>query len=194
MKHGKKGLRHRVEHNTVNTIADTKRFAELGVIASMQPTITGGEIYKRTRLGIERARRVDMVRTLLSRGVVLAWGTDWPVSPINPMYNLQELVYRIYPEQRLTMFEAIKYYTWGPAYAAFEEDIKGSLDVGKLAEDASLQSPHLPGPVTIGACSWLAARLVPDAMAQGAVLGASDLHFFFTAESSLLKAYCDLTA
>jgi hypothetical protein len=67
-------------------------------------------------------------------------------------------------------------------------------DVGKLAEDTSLQSPHLPGPATIGACSWLAARLVPDAMAQGAVLGAPDLHFLFTAESSLLKAYGDLTA
>ncbi|MEE9502581.1 MAG: amidohydrolase, partial [Candidatus Aminicenantaceae bacterium] len=82
-KHGKKGLRHRVEHNTVNILPDTKRFRELGVIASMQPTITGGEMYKRQRLGIERARRVDMVRTLHTNGTVLCWGTDWPVSPIN---------------------------------------------------------------------------------------------------------------
>ncbi|MGD2295984.1 MAG: amidohydrolase [Candidatus Aminicenantes bacterium] len=133
-KHGKKGLRHRIEHNTVNILPDTRRFAKLGVIASMQPTITGGELYKRQRLGVERARRVDMVRTLLDNGAVLAWGTDWPVSPINPMFNLHELVTRVYPEQRLTMAEAIKFYTLGPAYASFEEDIKGSLEVGKLAD------------------------------------------------------------
>ncbi len=133
-KYGKKGLRHRVEHNTVNTLDDTERFQELGVIASMQPTITGGEMYKRQRLGLERARRVDMVRTLLTKGAELCWGTDWPVSRLNPVYTLNELVYRVYPEQRLTMAEAIKYYTLGSAYASFEEDIKGSLEVGKLAD------------------------------------------------------------
>lgn len=133
-KHGKKGLRHRVEHNTINILPDTKRFRELGVIASMQPTITGNEMYKRVRLGVERARRVDMYKTLLNNGAMLAWGTDWPVSSINPMYNLRELVLRYYPEQRLTMYEAIKYYTHGSAYASFEEDIKGTLEVGKLAD------------------------------------------------------------
>jgi len=59
-KHGKKGLRHRVEHNTVTTFEDTKRYGKLGVVASMQPNITGSEMYRRVRLGIERARRVDM--------------------------------------------------------------------------------------------------------------------------------------
>ena len=149
-KHGKKGLRHRVEHNTVNILPDTKRFRERGVIASMQPTITGGEMYKRQRLGVERARRVDMVRTLLTNGAVLCWGTDWPVSPINPMYNLNELVNRLYPEQKLTMAEAIKYYTLGPAYASFEEDIKGSLEVGKLADMVVLSKDLLrPNPKDI---------------------------------------------
>jgi predicted amidohydrolase YtcJ len=149
-KHGKKGLRHRVEHNTVNKLADTERFEELGVIASMQPTITGGEMYKRQRLGIERARRVDMVRTLLSKGALLCWGTDWPVSSINPMYNLNELVYRIYPEQRLTMAEAIRHYTLGSAYASFEENIKGSLEVGKLADMVVLSDNLLiPNPKNI---------------------------------------------
>jgi len=132
-KHGKKGLRHRVEHNTVNLVSDTGRFCELGVIASMQPNITGSEAYRVVRLGKERAKRVDMWRTLLDNGVVLAWGTDWAVSSLNPMYNLYQLVTR-FPEQRLTMAEAIKYYTYGPAYASFEEDIKGTLEVGKLAD------------------------------------------------------------
>lgn len=134
LKHGKKGLRHRVEHCTVVTFEDTKRFGELGVVASMQPNITGGEMYRRIRLGVERARRVDMWRTLLDNGAVLAWGTDWPVSPLNPMENLYQLVTRYYKEERLTMAEAIKYYTYGSAYASHEEDIKGTLEVGKLAD------------------------------------------------------------
>jgi hypothetical protein len=133
-KDGNKGLRHRVEHNTVNILPDTKRFGELGVVASMQPNITGNELYRRMRLGIERARRVDMWKTLLNNGALLAWGTDWPVSPLNPMENLYQLVTRFYPEERLTMAEAIKFYTFGPAYASFEEDIKGTLEVGKLAD------------------------------------------------------------
>ncbi len=133
-KHGKKGLRHRVEHCTVVTFEDAGRFGELGVVASMQPNITGSEIYRRVRLGKERARRVDMWRTLLNNGAVLAWGTDWPVSPINPMENLYQLVTRYYKEERLTMAEAIKYYTYGSAYASHEEDIKGTLEKGKLAD------------------------------------------------------------
>jgi predicted amidohydrolase YtcJ len=133
-KHGKKGLRHRVEHNTVTTFEDTKRYGQLGVVASMQPNITGGEMYRRMRLGVERARRVDMWKTLLDNGAMLAWGTDWQVSPLNPMFNLQQLVTRYYEEERLTMAEAIKYYTYGPAYASFEEGIKGTLEKGKLAD------------------------------------------------------------
>jgi len=133
-KHGKKGLRHRVEHCTVVTFQDAERFGELGVVASMQPNITGSEIYRRVRLGKERARRVDMWRTLLNNGAVLAWGTDWPVSPLNPMENLYQLVTRYYKEERLTMAEAVKYYTFGSAYASHEEDIKGTLEKGKLAD------------------------------------------------------------
>jgi predicted amidohydrolase YtcJ len=100
----------------------------------MQPNITGGEMYRRMRLGVERARRVDMWKTLLKNGAMLAWGTDWQVSPLNPMLNLNQLVTRYYEEERLTMAEAIKYYTHGPAYASFEENIKGTLEKGKLAD------------------------------------------------------------
>ena len=143
-------LRHRIEHTQVLHPDDIPRLSELGVIASMQPTITGGEMYKRQRLGIERARRVDMVRTLLTKGAFLCWGTDWPVSPLNPMYNLNELVYRVYPEQRLTMAEAIKHYTLGSAYASFEEELKGSLEVGKLADMVVLSQDLLrPNPKNI---------------------------------------------
>lgn len=96
---------------TAVTFEDAKRFGELGVIASMQPNITGSELYRRTRLGVERARRVDMWKTLLDRGAVLAWGTDWPVSSLNPMENLYQLVTRYYKEERPATAEAIRYYT-----------------------------------------------------------------------------------
>lgn len=99
----------------------------------MQPNITGNQAYRETRLGPERALRVDMWRTLLDNGAMLCWGTDWPVSTLNPMHNLYQLVRR-YPEQRLTMEEAVKYYTFGSAYACFDEDVKGTLEVGKLAD------------------------------------------------------------
>ncbi len=164
-RHGKKGLRHRVEHNTVNIIEDTGRFDPLGVVASMQPNITGTELYRRTRLGEERARRVDMWKTLLGKGAVLAWGTDWPVSPLNPMFNLYQLVTRSYLEERLTMIEALKFYTWGPAYASHEEMIKGTLEVGKLADMAVLSRDLFSIPVreiskTEVLCTILGGRIV----------------------------------
>ena len=132
-KHGKKGLRHRIEHATVCLVEDTKRVQELGMVASMQPSITGPQAYRERRLGKERARRVDMWRTLLDNKADLAWGTDWPVSSLNPMVNIYNIVTR-YPEQRLTMAEAIKYYTYGSAYSAFQEDVLGTLEVGKFAD------------------------------------------------------------
>jgi len=103
----------------------------------MQPNITGNQAYRERRLGEERAHRVDMWRTLLDNDAMLCWGTDWPVSTINPMFNLYQIVTR-YPEQRLTMAEAIRYYTYGSAYGSFEENIKGTLETGKLADMAVL--------------------------------------------------------
>ena len=76
----------------------------------MQPNITGPESYIVQRLGPERAKRFDMWRSLLDNGAMLCWGTDWPVSQIDPMINLNRLVTRN-PEQRLTMAEAIRFYT-----------------------------------------------------------------------------------
>ncbi len=131
--HGRKALRHRVEHATVIALDDLPRFAALDVIASMQPSITGGQAYREIRLGVERSHRVDMWRSLLEAGTTLSWGTDWPVSDIDPRMNLAQLVTR-YPEQRLTMEEAIRHYTYGSAYANFWEDDLGSLEVGKLAD------------------------------------------------------------
>ena len=131
--HGVKGLRHRVEHATVIRDEDVTRFRKLGVVASMQPNITGDEAYFRLRLGEERARRVDRWRSLLDEGAVLAIGTDWPVSDLNPMFNLYRLVARP-TDQKITMGEAIRAYTWGSSYGSGDEMIKGTLEPGKLAD------------------------------------------------------------
>lgn len=145
-KHGKKGLRHRIEHAQVIRADDFPRFQELGVIASMQPThCTTDMRFCEQRVGIERSKGAYAWRTLLSNGAHLAFGTDWPVEPLDPMRGLYSAVTRKniefdypengwFPEQKLTMAEAIKAYTIGSAYASFEEDIKGSLEVGKLAD------------------------------------------------------------
>jgi len=130
---GNKHLRHRIEHNTVNILTDTKRFADLGVVASMQPHITGNQEYRERRLGTERAHRVDMWKTLVDNGAMLAWSTDWPVSSLNPIDIIYDIVTR-YEEQRLTMEQAIRYYTYGSCYAAHSENIKGTLEVGKLGD------------------------------------------------------------
>jgi len=142
--HGVKGLRHRVEHGTVMLVEDTARFAELGMIASMQPDITGDQEYREQRLGVERAHRVDMWRTLLDNDAHLAWGTDWPVSDLNPMGNLFRLTTR-YEEQRLNIEEAIYHYTMGSAWAMFRENDLGSLEVGKLADMVVLSEDIMDG-------------------------------------------------
>jgi len=145
-KHGKKGLRHRIEHAQIIIPSDVKRFKELGVIASMQPThCTTDMRFCEHRIGKQRSKGAYIWKTLLENGAMLAFGTDWPVEPLDPMRGIYSCVTRKniefdypkegwFPEQKLTMAEAIKYYTLGSAYAAFEEGIKGSLEPGKLAD------------------------------------------------------------
>jgi predicted amidohydrolase YtcJ len=145
-KYGNKGLRHRIEHAQVIVPADLERFATLGVIASMQPThCTTDMRFCEARIGNERSRGAYAWRSLLDKGVRLAFGSDWPVEPLDPMRGLYAAVTRTniesgspesgwFPGQRLTMAEAIGLFTKGAAYASFEEDIKGTLEPGKLAD------------------------------------------------------------
>ena len=145
-KYGKKGLRHRIEHAQILIPEDIKRFKELGVIASMQPThCTTDMRFCEQRIGKERSKGAYIWRTLLDSGASLAFGTDWSVEPLDPMRGLYSCITRKniefdypeggwFPEQKLTMAEALRCYTLGSAYASFEENIKGSLEVGKLAD------------------------------------------------------------
>ena len=145
-KSGKKDLRHRIEHAQIIIPEDVKRFKELGVIASMQPThCTTDMRFCEARVGLERSKNAYIWRTLLDNGAQIAFGTDWPVEPLDPMRGLYSAVARKniesdspaggwFPEQKLSMAEAVRLYTLGSAYASFEENSKGSLEPGKLAD------------------------------------------------------------
>jgi predicted amidohydrolase YtcJ len=142
---GKRDSRHRDEHAQTLQISDIPRFAELGVIPSMQPThcISDKRFYEK-RIGTERSKGAYAWRSLQKTGAMLAFGTDYQVEPINPMEGLYAAVTRKdrlgeegngwFPGQKLTMEEAIKYYTLGSAYAQFMEDRKGMIKTGYLAD------------------------------------------------------------
>jgi hypothetical protein len=136
-------LRWRVEHAQHIDADDQPRFAKLGVIAAMQPIqCTSDGPWVERRLGDERARRgAYMWRTLLDTGAIIAGGTDAPVESLDPIPDYHAAVTRrmtsgelFYPDQRMTRREALRARTLDAAYAAFEEDIKGSLETGKLAD------------------------------------------------------------
>lgn len=145
-KTGRRDLRPRIEHAQVIDPRDVPRFAELGVIASMQPThCTTDMRFCERRIGLERSKNAYIWKTLLDHGARIAFGTDWPVEPLDPMRGLYSAVTRKsielgtpeggwFPEQRLTMAEAVKLYTTGAAYASFDEDRKGQLKPGLLAD------------------------------------------------------------
>jgi len=137
--------RFRIEHAQHVRPEDFARFAKLGVVASMQPyhAIDDGR-WAEKRIGHERARSSYAWRSMLAAGVPLAFGTDWPVASLNPLLGIHAAVTRAtldgkhpegwFPEERLTVEEGLRAYTWGSAYAAFEENEKGTLAPGKLAD------------------------------------------------------------
>jgi hypothetical protein len=148
-------LRWRVEHAQHLDPNEIPRFKRLGVIASMQAihaTSDGPWVLK--RLGPKRAEEGAYVwRKLLDAGVVVSNGTDTPVEDIDPIAGYHASVTRrmadgrlFFPEQRMTREEALRSYTWANAFAAFEEDVKGSLTPGKLADIVVLSKDILTVP------------------------------------------------
>jgi len=137
--------RFRIEHAQHMAEKDFARFAQLDVIASMQPyhAIDDGR-WAEARIGHDRASRTYAFRTFLNHGVHLAFGTDWDVAPLNPLLGVYAAVTRAtldgrnpngwFPEQKLTVAEAVHAYTMGSAYAEFQEKEKGSITAGKLAD------------------------------------------------------------
>jgi predicted amidohydrolase YtcJ len=136
-------FRLRIEHAQVTTPAQIAQFKQLKVIASMQPShLTTDMRWAQDRLGPKRAATSYAWLSFLNKGVVLAFGTDYPVEPVSPFRGLFAATTRksedgkqeYFPEQRLTMDQAITAYTAAPAYAEFEEKEKGKLAPGMLAD------------------------------------------------------------
>jgi len=135
--------RHRIEHCILSTPQATGRIKDLGVVVSTQPQFIrlGGDLYA-DMFGEERATRVIVTRAWLEAGVPVALGSDSPTTPwLTPQITLFGAVTRITfsnqfyePEQSMTIQEALRAHTMGSAYAGFEEDVKGSVEVGKLAD------------------------------------------------------------
>jgi predicted amidohydrolase YtcJ len=135
----------RIEHAQHMAAKDFARFAQLDVIASVQPyqAIDDGR-WAEGRIGHDRASRTYAFRTFLNHGVHLAFGTDWPYAPLDPVLTVFAAVTRAtldgknpngwFPEQKLTVAEAVEAYTIGSAYAEFQEKEKGSITPGKLAD------------------------------------------------------------
>lgn len=143
--HGESDRRLRIEHAQHMAAKDFERFAQLHVIASVQPyhAIDDGR-FAESRIGHDRASRTYAFRTFLDHGVRLAFGTDWEVAPLDPMQTIYAAVTRAildgknpngwFPEQKLSVADAVEAYTMGSAYAEFQEKKKGSITPGRLAD------------------------------------------------------------
>jgi predicted amidohydrolase YtcJ len=142
---GERDRRFRIEHSQHIAPADIERYGKLRVIASMQPyhAIDDGR-WAEEYIGPERVKTTYAFRSLLDSGATLAFGSDWFVAPATPLEGIYGAVTRRtldgknpegwVPEQKITVEEALKAYTINAAYASFEEDIKGTLEPGKLAD------------------------------------------------------------
>lgn len=142
---GARDARHKIEHAQVVAPPDFARFKELGVIASMQPCHETTDMrWAQERVGPERAKGAYAWRSMQKAGVRLAFGTDYPVEPIDPMIGLYACVTRERPEggppggwipqEKISIGDCIDAYTAGSAYAEFEEANKGQLVPGKFAD------------------------------------------------------------
>jgi predicted amidohydrolase YtcJ len=142
---GRADRRFRIEHAQHLRPADIARFGSLRVVASMQPyhAIDDGR-WAEGLLGPERSKSSYAWRSLLDHGAVLAFGSDWPVAPLDPLMGIYAAATRRtldgkhpggwVPEQRITVSEAVHAYTVGSAFAEHQEAVKGSLEPGKLAD------------------------------------------------------------
>ncbi|WP_135830273.1 amidohydrolase [Halorussus halobius] len=132
--------RHRVEHAELVSDGNVERFADSGVVASVQPNFLkwadDGGLYD-ARLGAERRRKADRFADLLDAGARLAFGSD--CMPFDPLFGVHQAVNAPEDCQRLSVTEALRAYTSGAAYAGFDEDRLGTVDVGKKADLVALE-------------------------------------------------------
>lgn len=151
--------RFRVEHAQVISLQDIPRFAQMGVIPSMQASHQTSDMrWAETRVGPERIKGAYAWRSLLNTGVVIPNGSDFPVEEVNPLISFHSAVSRQdpgnwppggwYPEQVMTREEALRAMTIWPAYAGFQEKTMGSITPGKYADFVILDRDIMTIPVT----------------------------------------------
>jgi predicted amidohydrolase YtcJ len=158
---GQRDRRFTIEHAQHLRQEDIRRFGTQKVIASMQPfhIIDDGR-WAWKRLDEKRLKGTYAFRSLLDSGAVLAFGSDSPVAPLNPLFGVYAAVTRRtlddknpngwVPEQKITVEETVRAFTWGSAYAEFQENDKGVLESGKLADFVILEKdPHDVDPDSI---------------------------------------------
>ncbi len=137
--------RWRIEHSQIVNPSDIPRFARLGIIPSMQPSHAIGDLhFAPSRLGMERLKGAYAWNSFLKSGVIIPGGSDAPVERGEPMIEFYAAVARKdirgyssegwHPEEKVTREQALKMFTIWPAYVAFEENVRGSIEVGKLAD------------------------------------------------------------
>ncbi len=151
---GVKDRRFRIEHAQHIAPADIPRFATLGVVASMQPyhAIDDGRWADKV-IGPERSKTTYAFKSLMDANTIVSFGSDWFVAPPTPLEGIYAATTRRtiddnnpdgwVPEQKITVEQALKAYTFSAAYASFEENIKGSLEPGKLADFVVLEKDIL---------------------------------------------------
>ena len=143
--HPKEDHRFRIEHAQIVRPEDVQKFVDLGVIPAMQPIhCTSDMSFVEDRVGSSRVKGAYAWRDFLVAGLIIPCGSDFPVESNNPLYGIYAAVTRQdvfgwpeggwFPEQIMTMEEVIKGYTIWAAYSAFNEDVLGSIEVGKLAD------------------------------------------------------------
>jgi len=156
---GPRDRRFRIEHAQHLRPEEIRRFASQRVIASMQPYHCADDgRWCDKRIGPGRAKGTYAFRSLLDAGATLTFGTDWTVAPLNPMEGLKAAVTRQtldgrhptgwVPEQKITLDEAVRAYTVGSAYAEFQEQVKGSIRPGMLADLVMLDRDIFAMPAT----------------------------------------------
>ncbi|MEE8586160.1 MAG: amidohydrolase family protein, partial [Acidobacteriota bacterium] len=147
---GERDRRFRLVHAQVIAPDDFKRLGELGIVAEVQPFHLSDDMrWMEERIGKERCKGAYAFKSIQDSGAVLSFGTDWPGTsaaeyPINPLLGIYAAVTRQtmqgipregwFPDQRISLEDALRAYTYNTAYANFEEDVKGSITVGKLAD------------------------------------------------------------
>jgi predicted amidohydrolase YtcJ len=127
--------RHRIEHASVLNPNLIELIYKAGLLVCVQPHFVVSDFWLSERLGPRRARWAYPFKSMMKRGILLAGSSDAPAEQLNPLSGIWAAVTRkSFPQERLSVEEALKLYTINAAYMSFEENVKGSIEVGKLAD------------------------------------------------------------